>query len=281
VENAYGPLVDSGRLVVEAVTPGTLAYLLYLLVLAWTRALPTGRRRVVTIVALADAAWLAWLATRQGPGWDVVRDWQPLVQVLLGYWLSGAFFVRPMPAAEAWLARGDRWLFERAGLAALVDRSPRVILELLELAYLSVYFVLPLGFATALWLAPDVDTGRYWRVVMAAELGCYGVLPWVQTRTPRALGDHLNIERRPLAIRQLNSLVLRHGSIQVNTFPSGHAAGSVATALAVAAVSPAAGVIFGVIAAGIVIGSVVGRYHYAADSLAGVLVAVAAWLVLG
>jgi membrane-associated phospholipid phosphatase len=75
--------------------------------------------------------------------------------------------------------------------------------------------------------------------------------------------------------------VLRHGSIQVNTFPSGHAAGSVATALAVAAVSPAAGVIFGVIAAGIVIGSVVGRYHYAADSLAGVLVAVAAWLVLG
>jgi membrane-associated phospholipid phosphatase len=278
VENANGPLVV-GPLVVGPLVLGTLAYLLYLLGLAWTRPLP--RRALVTTVALADIAWLAWLATRHGPAWDVVRDWQPLLQILLGYWLSGAFFVKPMPAVEAWLARSDRWLFERAGLGAAIERSPRVVLEILELAYLSVYFVLPLGFAAALRLDPGVDTARYWSVVMAAELGCYGVLPWVQTRTPRALGDHLHIERRPVAVRWLNSLVLRHGSIQVNTFPSGHAAGAVATALAVGSVAPAAGAVFGVVAAGIIIGSVVGRYHYAADSVAGVIVAVAAWLVLG
>jgi len=272
VENAYGPLVFAG----------TLAYLAYLFVLAWVLALPGRRRGLVTVVALADAAWLWWLSGRDGAAWDIVRDWQPLLQILLCYWLSGAFFVRPMPAAETWLARGDRWLFDRVGLSAWIDRSPRIVLEILELAYLSVYFVLPLGFATALWLAAGtVDADRYWRVVMAAELACYGVLPWIQTRTPRALGDHLHIERRPVAIRRLNSLVLRHGSIQVNTFPSGHAAGAMATALAVASISPAAGAIFGVIAAGIVVGSIVGRYHYAADSVAGVLVAVAAWMLLG
>ena len=269
MENAYGPLA------------GTLVYLAYLLALAWAFVLPGRRRGLVTLVALVDAGWLWWLSGRDGAAWDIVRDWQPLLQILLCYWLSGAFFVRPMAAAEAWLARGDRWLFERVGLGAWIDRSPRIVLEVLELAYLSVYFVLPLGFATVLWLAPGIDADRYWGVVMAAELGCYGVLPWIQTRTPRALDDHLHIERRAVAIRRLNSLVLRHGSIQVNTFPSGHAAGAVATALAVASISPAAGAVFGVIAAGIVIGSIVGRYHYAADSVAGILVAIAAWMLLG
>ena len=270
MENAYGPLA------------GTLLYLAYLLVLAWVLALPPRRRGLVSVIALADAAWLWWLDGRTGAGWDAVRDWQPLLQILLCYWLAGAFFVRPMPAAEAWLARWDRWLFERAGLGAWIDRSPRTVLETLELAYLSVYFVLPIGFATVLSLsAGTVDADRYWRVVMAAELACYGVLPWIQTRTPRALDDHPHIDRRPVAIRRLNALVLHHGSIQVNTFPSGHAAGAVATALAVASISPAAGAVFGVIATGIVIGSIVGRYHYAADSVAGILVAVAAWVLLG
>jgi undecaprenyl-diphosphatase len=77
----------------------------------------------------------------------------------------------------------------------------------------------------------------------------------------------------------LNELILRVGSVQVNTFPSGHAAGALATALAVAAVSPAAGWAFGALALGIVAASIVGRYHYMADSIAGLLVAVAAFLI--
>ena len=112
---------------------------------------------------------------------------------------------------------------------------------------------------------------------MLAELASYATLPWVQTRPPRALDDQMIIATRHVAVRRLNEFILRHGSVQVNTFPSGHAAGALATALAVAAVSPAAGWAFGVLALGIVAGSIVGRYHYAADSVAGLLVAVAAW----
>ena len=105
------------------------------------------------------------------------------------------------------------------------------------------------------------------------------MLPWIQTRPPRALRLHAGIEDRRLAIHRLNGLVLSLGSIQVNTFPSGHAAGAFATAFAVAMFVPSALVPFLVLAASITIGSVIGRYHYAADSAAGVLVAVIVWRI--
>jgi len=254
-----------------------LGYLAYLVIAAWALRIPARKRWILTAVAALDAAAIWWLSSAPGV-WAVVRDWQPVAQILIGYELSGLFFQRPMLGAEAWLSRGDRRLFERLRLGAAVARAPRVVLELLEAAYVSVYVVLPLGFGVALALAPGVDVDRYWSVVTLAELSAYAVLPWVQTRPPRALNDQMVIASRHLAVRRLNEFILRHGSVQVNTFPSGHAAGAVATALAVAAISPAAGWAFGVLALGIIAASIVGRYHYAADSVAGVFVALAAWL---
>jgi membrane-associated phospholipid phosphatase len=75
--------------------------------------------------------------------------------------------------------------------------------------------------------------------------------------------------------------VLQRASTGLNTFPSGHAATAFATTFAVAMYLPYAGFLLGVIAIGIAIGSVTGRYHYAADSIAGVLVAVIVLLASG
>ena len=80
-------------------------------------------------------------------------------------------------------------------------------------------------------------------------------------------------------IRRLNLRVLGVASIQLNTFPSGHAAAAAATALAVGARLPLAGVVFGLLALGIAIGSVVGRYHYAADALAGGVIGIVGFLI--
>jgi membrane-associated phospholipid phosphatase len=81
-------------------------------------------------------------------------------------------------------------------------------------------------------------------------------------------------------LRRFNEAVLKRGSIQVNTVPSGHAAGAVATALAVASAMPIAGVVFLVLAASIAIATVVGRYHYVVDSVLGVIVALGAWYLI-
>ena len=71
--------------------------------------------------------------------------------------------------------------------------------------------------------------------------------------------------------------MLDRGSVQLNTFPSGHTAGVLAAALAVGAHLPPAGAALGVIALGVAVGSVVGRYHYAADAITGAAVALAAF----
>lgn len=257
-----------------------VGYLLYLVAFAWILRLPSRRRALVTVVGGLDVAVTWWLAGRVSEAASLARDWVPALQILIGYWLSGAFYRGPMLDVEAWLMRWDRRLFDSLGLASLALRGPRAILEYLEFSYLSVYILVPLGFGLAVVLAPQLDVDRYWMVVLTAELSSYAMLPWIQTRPPRALGDHMAIDLRHVTLRRLNLVILQRGSIQVNTVPSGHAAGAFATALAVTEVDGTAGAALFVLAASIVAGSVVGRYHYAADSVLGILVAVIAWVVL-
>ena len=80
-------------------------------------------------------------------------------------------------------------------------------------------------------------------------------------------------------VRRVNERVLGLASIQLNTFPSGHAAASLATALAVGARLPLAGLPLGLLAIAIAIASVVGRYHYAADALTGAALALLGFVI--
>lgn len=165
----------------------------------------------------------------------------------------------------------DRRLFGASGLARFVNRAPRL---LLELVYLFCYPVVPLGF---IWLVlggfPE-EGDRFWTAVLLAGFCCYGLLPWLPARAPRAIEETLPIRS---SIRGLNLRILNHASVQLNTFPSGHTAAAFAAALAVGAHLSPAGAVLGVIALGVAIGSVVGRYHYAADAITGAAVALTAF----
>ena len=77
----------------------------------------------------------------------------------------------------------------------------------------------------------------------------------------------------------MNLAVLNRASVQWNTFPSGHTAASLATALVVWSYMPAAGIVLAVLAVSIAAGSVAGRYHYAADAVAGAIAAILAFLM--
>ena len=76
-------------------------------------------------------------------------------------------------------------------------------------------------------------------------------------------------------IRRLNRTVLDRASVQVNTFPSGHAA----TAVAAGRLLPDLLVPLLATAGAIALSTVVGRYHYAADTLLGVAVGDGAWWI--
>jgi membrane-associated phospholipid phosphatase len=264
--------------IAESIAAG---YLSYLLLLGTAGTLAPGRRRhLLTGAATALAALLAvaLLLAEHLP--VLVRDLLPGPYVLIGYWLTGLLYTQPLRRVEDQLLLIDRRLFDDLNLTAFLASAPRLLLEYLELAYLCCYLVVPAGFAVLYLSGHQAETDRFWTIVLLATFVAYGVLPWLPTRPPRALEGAAAIDRRNLALRRANLFVLDRGSIQVNTLPSGHAAGAFATALALGDTLPAIASLFAVVAVSIAAASVLGRYHYAVDSVTGMLVAVGAWLVV-
>ncbi len=239
---------------------------------------PHRRIQIQTLTAFAILVVVLTASGPHLPGLAVIRDWMPALYILISYWLSGRFYTGPMISWETRLVEIDRRLLTMWARSRVTWTPPPALLALLELAYLSVYALVPAGFALLYFSRTVFDIDQFWTMVVVAELACYAMLPWVQTRPPRAL--ETDTRGLPTRVRQANLAVLRYGSIQVNTFPSGHAAGAVATALAVATWRPKIGVIFLSWAIAVIAGSVVGRYHYAADSVLGAGIGVAAWLIV-
>ena len=228
-----------------------------------------GRRRAAGVAGVGLAATVL-SAVLPPCAW--LHDWVlPPVLLLLAYWSSGALFAAPMPRAEAVLMAVDRAL----GLPG--TKMPRAVAEFLEAAYVSVYPIVGLAFVSYLWLTPAARAGRFWSVVLVTDYICFGVLPWVQTRPPRALE---NRDPWRSAVRAFNLRLLGATSIQVNTFPSGHTAEALAAALLVAGAPPA--ILLGMFCAALAIsaGAVLGRYHYALDAVAGWFVALVVWAVV-
>ena len=243
----------------------------YGLVLAVAAGLQPIRRRL-----LAGSAAFGYSLLAFGAGTLPPRLWTELVLpgalLLAGYWLSGFYFRDPQPRLERWLLELDRRAFRCLSLDRLLERSPRWVLELLELSYAAVYVVVTAGaiLAAANGLAALT---HYWSVVIGSELACYVMLPWLRSRPPRVLAAPGVMARRAPVLRRLNGAILDGASVQANTLPSGHVAGSLAAALAVWPFAPAVGGALAAAAVLIAIAAAAGRYHYVVDCVAGVSVA--------
>jgi hypothetical protein len=266
-----------------------VAYAAYFAAVAWSRAYsPALRQGTVVALLLVSSFVLVPAPVETTSAWQfVTRNALPLALLLAGYRLSGLFFVAPMRRLEERLLAFDRRVFDAVGWRPSRRSSAPVFRGALELAYLLVYAMVPLG-AVALYLAgASSELSRYWAVVLTACFASYAMLPWFQTRPPRVVEGLLpashggNLPGDPALFRRLNLAILRTSSNQVNTLPSGHVAAALAVALTVLAPAPAAGVAFLVLSAAIALATVVGRYHYTVDSLAGVVVALVSWWFLG
>ena len=253
-----------------------VAYVTYLATVSLTRR-EFARARPGLLTAAA-VAWAAYLTAGHSPLSPVLQIIIPSLVLLGGYWLSGLLFVRPDVRLERWLLAVDDRLLVRTGALDAYRRSPRAVRDFFELSYLLVYAAVPAGATTLVVLGHAAHVDTFWTVVLLAEFACYGMLPWLPTRPPRVVeaGDSTQID----GVRRLNLRIVNRASIQVNTIPSGHAAGAFATALAVMSTTPATGLLFLLLALNISIATVVGRYHYLVDTLLGALVAIAVWSIV-
>jgi hypothetical protein len=254
--------------------------------LAWVRALPERRRWKVTgigVVGLGATLTCAYLLPRLLPplAVSVVRDWLPAALVLLVYWQAGEFFLRVDQGLQNWLER-----FDERTVAPLLGwlsggGARKWITTYLELAYLLCYPMIPMSVGALYLLRLARHADHFWTVVLVSTYLSYGALPFMQTLPPRMLAEPWLQPLPPNPVRTFNLWILRHVSIQANTFPSAHVAASTSVALVLTALAPwPAGLLFVVIAAGITVGTFAGRYHFVADAIAGCTVAMIVFLVV-
>jgi len=241
-------------------------FFVYAAVLAVAMRGLTARRRTGALI-FAAAGVVFTSAGILAPSGSVARDWLlPPAVLLTAYWASGCLFVAPQPAVERAFMAVDRALHVRER----ARRVPRWLTWCLELAYCGVYALIPAALALHLLLSTNPDVERFWTAVLLVDFICFAWLPWIQTRPPRALESEAPWQS---PIRSLNVRLLGATSIQVNTFPSGHAAEGLAAALLVMGTPlPVVALMF-IAAAAVSAGAVLGRYHYFVDAVSGWIVA--------
>lgn len=250
----------------------SIAYFLYIgSVAAFLPRLTATARLRVAAVALAGLG-VAAVGGYAAAFWARSVVW-PAVVLLLAYWASGLLWTGPMPGIERWLSRSDA----RLGVPRMVAGMPRALILLLEAAYAGVYPIIPIALGLHLWFSPSADADRFWSVVLITDFVCFGMLPWIQTRPPRALEA---AQPWTSGLRSFNVSLLGRLSIGVNTVPSGHAAEALAAALLVTDAPAFVSVWIWLAAAAISAGAVLGRYHYAVDAVAGWVVALIVWLTV-
>jgi len=256
----------------------------FFVALACVRALPRRRRTKAIgsgVLGVGVTLTGAFLLPRLLPPLvvSVLRDWLPAALILLVYRQTGEFFVRIDQRFQDRLERIDERI--AAPLLRWLSRCParNWIAASLELAYLLCYPMIPMSFGTLYLLRLTQHADHFWVVVLISAYLSYGVLPFLQTLPPRMLAEPWLPVLPHNRVRALNLWILRHASIQVNTFPSAHVAASTGAALVLLALAPwPIGLAFVTSAAAIAVGTFTGRYHFSSDAIAGSAVAIIVFL---
>lgn len=250
---------------IQIVFAGVLA------IAAWMRPLPVRRRLVTTWLALLAIA--AIVAARSGAYFlpptyvSVIRDWLAAALMLVPYWQTGQFFLKPNEAMQSKLAALDHRWFPR--IAASSGTSLTRIGLSLEVAYLFCYPLVPLGLAVLYLAGMRGYVPIFWFIVLVSTYVCYAITPFVPALPPRSIGRTQAVSPQENQGRSLNRWVLKHGSIHAISFPSAHVASALSVALVLLWLVPLAGVAFLIVSIWIAIAAVAGRYHYALDVILG------------
>jgi hypothetical protein len=254
-----------------------LSFLGFFTILSWLRPMPVRRRMEIAVLGVAGIgltlAVARYASAASCTPSAVARDLLPAPLMLFVYWQAGRFRVEPNKWIQTALLQLDEIMIGPILRPRTKQGLPGWLARYLELAYLLCYPLVPLGIGVLYLAGGEPYADRYWTLVLSSTYLCYLPLPFIQMLPPRLLSPDQNQLPRLHSLRLLNLRILKHASIQVNTFPSAHVASTSAAALSLIYLVPMAGWIFLVLALSIAGGAVLGRYHYMADVALGIVFA--------
>jgi hypothetical protein len=216
---------------------------------------------------------------RRSEFFSIVRDWFPFPLMLLAYREMG-WFARPHYTFELerrWIV-WDRLLL-RSGLSRLIEAAGPVLPALLEICYSLVYTLGPFSVAMLYLYRRRERVDRFSFVFFLGVLLSYAQFPFWPSEPPRTVFPGEDFPGYASVFRAVNWWMLGGYGIHTSVFPSAHVSGAFSAAFATIRTLPEhkwVGRFLLGMAVMIATATVYGRYHYAADAVAGVGVALAA-----
>jgi membrane-associated phospholipid phosphatase len=205
-----------------------------------------------------------------------LRNWIPLALMLLAYkemgWLAPAQHDHHLE--NSWIV-WDRLLLRRWRLRTIIESAGPLLPSVLESCYGLVYALPAFSMSMLYVYRKSRDAETLLVIYLLGLFLSYVQFPWWPSEPPRIVFPGEDAPTIDTLVRQFNQWILGGYGIHTSVFPSAHVSGAFAAAFALKRVlrehpSVYRGVF--VYATLVAVATVYGRYHYAADAVAGILV---------
>jgi len=223
---------------------------------------------------IAALVLLAPRARNSGPVGRFLGDWYPMLLLPALYGEIGVLTLSAGFQNDLLIQRLETWVFGSQISYRWIRESPDVVVSwLLHACYLAYYPILCAS-PLALWMGGRRDASRHTILaVMATFYLCYIVFLFFPVAGPRYAFDAAHNAATDVWPARVSAWLLDRGDSWGAAFPSSHvAAAVVATGMALR-YWRVVGLILLPFTIGLTLAVVYGQFHYAVDSLTGLLVA--------
>jgi membrane-associated phospholipid phosphatase len=214
----------------------------------------------------------------------IMRDWAAVSLILLAYremdWFAS--MPRDFDLELRWV-EWDRAVFYRWGFQRAVEALGAIGPLYLELCYSLVYAVAPFVVAVLYFQHRLKRVNGALFLYLLGTLLAYALFPYFPSDPPRVAFGGTDMPNIATPLRQLNLWLLGNYGIHTSVFPSAHVSSAFSAAWALFAFLPERkrygwGML--VYAISVAVATVYGRYHYAADVAAGIVISLIPGLMI-
>ena len=212
-----------------------------------------------------------------------LRNWIPLALMLLAYkemgWLAPASHDHRLE--QSWIV-WDHLLLTRWRLRTVIESAGPLLPSILELCYVLVYALPAFSMSMLYAYRKSRDAECLLVVYLLGLFLSYVQFPFWPSEPPRIVFPGEDAPAINTLLRQFNHWILGGYGIHTSVFPSAHVSGAFAAAFALKRVLGERPWVYRgvfVYATLVAIATVYGRYHYAVDAVAGVVVGTVAAVV--